>query len=226
MPDFFIGTSGWIYAHWKEAFYPKNLLQKGWLEFYATFFKTVEINATFYGWFKDKTFNNWHDRTPPEFRFVLKAPRLITHVKHLVNVEVDIERFWTSASQLNQKLSLILLQIAPDTPFEIMRLKKTLLAFPDPTKVAVEFRHPQWNCPEVIDLLSEMGVVYCNSDSPRTRLTNLVTSNIAYFRFHGRQQWYAYNYSNQELEEIAIMGKQLANHGVNNIFFFCNCSAI
>ena len=47
-PELRIGTSGFSYAHWRGVFYPMDLPEKRWLEFYAEAFDTVELNVTFY----------------------------------------------------------------------------------------------------------------------------------------------------------------------------------
>ena len=38
------GTSGYAYKEWKGSFYPDDVSQKRFLEYYATRLKTVEIN--------------------------------------------------------------------------------------------------------------------------------------------------------------------------------------
>ena len=43
-----VGTSGWQYRHWRDAFYPRDVPQRRWLEYYAGKFGTVENNGTFY----------------------------------------------------------------------------------------------------------------------------------------------------------------------------------
>ncbi|HDH96210.1 MAG TPA: DUF72 domain-containing protein, partial [Proteobacteria bacterium] len=53
-----IGTSGWSYPHWQGSFYPEELPKSRWFEHYSSVFPTVEVNATFYRRFKDKTFEN------------------------------------------------------------------------------------------------------------------------------------------------------------------------
>src|SRR5437868_1667188 len=59
-----VGCSGWVYNHWKKVFYPKEVPQKGWFEFYAQHFDTVEINNTFYRLPKPETFAAWRQRSP------------------------------------------------------------------------------------------------------------------------------------------------------------------
>jgi len=219
---FFIGTSGWTYDHWRGRFYPENLPQKKWFEFYAHQFSAVEVNATFYRTFKDQTYHNWRQRAPQGFGYVLKAPRLITHRKYLVDVESDIQTFYHSCTLLQEKFEMILLQIAPNLAPDLERLHKALHAFPDPSKVAVEFRRADWYTQETKSLLSELGVTICNVDSPKQRITDTLTSHRAYLRLHGRQHWYSYNYSDDELREIAKLARELSNRGAERVYIFFN----
>lgn len=220
--QFLIGTSGWTYDHWKGLFYPKNLPKRKWFEYYGSFFSTVEVNATFYRSFKDQTYLNWREHAPVHFRYVLKAPRWITHRKYLLDAEQEIEEFSRSAALLEDRLGLILLQVAPGTPYDPDRLKRALLAFGNPNKVAIEFRHKNWFTDEIRDLLCTLGVVFCTADSPKTRLSDWVTSDTAYIRLHGRQRWYSHNYTDQELHEIADLAIQMAEQGAERIYIFFN----
>ncbi len=225
MPDitqYFVGTSGWTYEHWKGNFYPATLSRARWFEHYAAIFTTVEVNATFYRTFKDQTYQNWYRKAPPGFTYVLKAPRPITHYKHLEDVSGEIHAFWRSISLLEDKLGLVLLQVAPDTPYDPDRLQKALLAFPEPTQVAVEFRHDQWFNDEIRGLLSSLGAAFCDADSPRSRLRGWVTSHTAYIRLHGRRHWYSYNYSDAELADISERAKMMSAEGASRVFIFFN----
>ncbi len=220
--QFLIGTSGWTYPDWERVFYPEDWPKSRWLEYYATRFSTVEVNATFYRTFKDQTYRRWHERVPKNFHYVLKAPRVITHHKHLKGTEEEIKNFWRSAALLEDKLGLILLQLAPSTPYDPERLKQALRTFGDPGKVAVEFRHKKWLTDETRELLNEIGSVFCAVDSPKSKLVDWITSEVAYFRLHGREQWYAYDYSLQELREIAILAKRMEKLGAQKIYIFFN----
>jgi uncharacterized protein YecE (DUF72 family) len=80
----FIGTSGYNYPHWwNGAFYPSDLPQKKWLEFYTDYFTTVELNVSFYRLPKKEVFEGWYKRTPKRFLFAVKGNRFITHLKRL-----------------------------------------------------------------------------------------------------------------------------------------------
>ncbi|MBD3287877.1 DUF72 domain-containing protein, partial [candidate division KSB1 bacterium] len=85
-----IGTSGWNYNHWKGVFYPKDLPQKKWLEFYIEKFLSVEINNSFYKLPEKKTLKTWFDTVPDNFLFTFKANRYITHMKKLKDPEKPV----------------------------------------------------------------------------------------------------------------------------------------
>lgn len=221
-PEFFIGTSGWTYDHWKGRFYPNSLPKSHWFDYYASQFSSVEINATFYRTFKDQTYQKWKERAPQGFGYVLKAPRLITHRKFLLDVDELTRAFYHSCALLDDKFELILLQVAPQTPYDLERLRKALLAFPDPDKVAVEFRRQDWYCHEILSLLSDIGTTMCNVDSPRQKITDHLTSDKAYLRLHGRKHWYSYNYSDDELNELADLARDLARRGAKKVYVFFN----
>ena len=221
-PTYYIGTSGWTYDHWKGLFYPEELAKSHWFDYYATQFSSVEVNATFYRSFKDQTYQKWKERAPEGFGYVLKAPRLITHRKFLLDVEELIQAFYRSCTLLEGKFELILLQVAPQTPYDLPRLKAALQAFPAPSKVAVEFRHDEWFNQDTLDMLQSLGAVMCNVDSPKQKLTDYLTTDRAYLRMHGRKRWYSYNYSMDELKEIAHLARQLVERGAKRVYIFFN----
>jgi uncharacterized protein YecE (DUF72 family) len=220
--SYFIGTSGWNYPEWRGCFYPSDLSQSRWLEYYATRFKAVEINATFYRNFKDQTYHNWYARTPDGFRFVLKAPRAITHVKHLHNAAEEIQAFDRSAHLLAEKLGLILLQIAPDTPYDLGRLSSALSVFRQPCKVAIEFRRQNWWTEDVVHLLHNFGTVWVNPDYPGNPLGDRLISDVGYLRLHGRRCWYADPYTAEEIAEIANLAKQMVERKAKAVYIFFN----
>jgi uncharacterized protein YecE (DUF72 family) len=112
-PEFFLGCSGYHYNHWKKIFYPEKLSKTKWLQYYAKYFNTVEINNTFYQFPRESTLKGWYDRTPEHFKFILKANRSITHTRKFHNTEKLTERFYKLADVLHEKLACILFQLPP-----------------------------------------------------------------------------------------------------------------
>jgi len=222
---FYIGTSGWVYPHWKEKFYPEDLPQSKWFEYYSSKFTTVEVNATFYRAFAADTYQKWYEQAPVGFKYVIKAHRLITHRKYLQDVNADIKRCWDSAALLQEKLGLILLQLPPQMPYDLERLEHALSAFPDPSKVAVEFRHKKWLTAETKVLLRKLNVTFCTSDAPDIDLIDWVTSKIGYIRLHGHNLSYTGNYSTPELKNIAKLAENMVKKGAKTIYVFFNNDA-
>lgn len=220
---FQIGTSGWNYASWRFNFYPKDGPQKRWLEYYSQYFDTVELNATFYRFFKEEQFSNWYERVPKNFEYVIKVPQYISHRKQLIDAEDQVKAFCERIHLLKNKLGLILLQLAPRTPYHPERLEEKLLQFGQYTKkLVVEFRNEKWQTDEVLSLLKKYRAIYCNVDSPTMRLQNILTSKIGYIRLHGRRRMYDYNYTQFELEDIAQQARQMHKQGAKTVYVFFN----
>lgn len=220
--QFLIGTSGWNYDDWRGVFYPEKWPKKHWLEYYAAQFLCIEINATFYRFFKDSVYHSWYERTPENFRFILKTPRVITHYPFSKRTENDIQQFWSSAILLKEKLDLVLLQLSPNMPYQPQLLKKILLSFNEPQKIAVEFRDLRWLTDEIKELLTQAGSTFCMTDSPKIKLVNWITSDFAYIRLHGHTQWYNYEYSQQELINISQFVKKIVELKIKKIFILFN----
>lgn len=70
-----IGTSGWVYKHWSESFYPEDLKKADEFAFYAMQFPTVEINATFYRLPSEAMVKGWREKAPENFLFAVKGSR-------------------------------------------------------------------------------------------------------------------------------------------------------
>jgi uncharacterized protein YecE (DUF72 family) len=122
VPEFYIGTSGWSYQHWRDCFY-SAVARKDWLRFYAERFAAVEINGTFYRLQKPKTLKKWFDETPANFKFALKANRYLTHNKKLFDPEDSVSIEKNHADALNGKLAAVLWQLPRSLKKDRDRLK-------------------------------------------------------------------------------------------------------
>jgi uncharacterized protein YecE (DUF72 family) len=71
-------------------------------------------------------------------------------------------------------------------------------------------------------LLRDLGVTFCNADSPIQKLTQVLTSKRAYIRLHGRRNWYSDFYEDDELVEIADTARDLARRGASEVYIFFN----
>lgn len=220
--QYYIGTSGWLYNHWKGVFYPAEISKSNWFNHYIRYFSVVEINATFYRRFKDETFIRWKNSTPADFKFVLKTPRIITHIKKLVDVKKEITDFCRQAMLLEDKLGCLLLQLPPFISYQPGLLNEALELFEKKILVAVEFRNKSWWINESEELLRRHSAIFCNADSPSGQIKDVMTADIAYLRLHGKDNWYSYNYSYKELVDIAGLMKRFFMNGIKTIYVFFN----
>ncbi len=155
------GASGFSYKAWKGIFYPADLPDAEMLSFYAAELPTVEINNTFYRMPKAAVLEGWAEKTPPTFRFVLKASRRITHQLKLEDTKDATDYLFTTAQVLGDRLGAVLFQLPPYLRKDVDRLSGFLATLPDDVRVAMEFRHASWLDDEVYGLLRDRNVALC-----------------------------------------------------------------
>ncbi len=135
-----IGISGWTYPPWRGVFYPKGLPHKQELAFAASQFRTIEINGTFYSLQRPESFATWAEQTPADFVFSVKAPRFLTHMKRLRDIEAPLGNFLGSGLlRLGEKLGPILWQFPANFRFEPERLEAFFHLLPRDTARAAAF---------------------------------------------------------------------------------------
>jgi uncharacterized protein YecE (DUF72 family) len=222
MAGFFVGTSGWNYDPWKADFYRPTSVSTAPENFALDQFSAVEIEASFYHHVTEHTYFKWRHQAGPDFRYTLKIPKTITHQRLMANIELEISAFWNSVCLLGDRLGAILLQVAPDMPLDLGWLRSVLVAFNDPSRVAVEFHAPTWQDEEVRAQLEVLGAAYVNIDTPYKRLKEWVTGRRGYLRLHGRRRWYADSYSTQELADVAALARRMAAHGADEVYIIFN----
>jgi len=194
-----IGTSGWVYPHWRGAFYPPGLPQSRWFSYYASRLDTVEVNNTFYRLPEEATFREWAAQAPPGFVYALKASRYMTHLKKLRDAAEPLQHFLGRARLLGRHLGPILYQLPPNWHQDLERLEDFLQLLPGDVLHAFEFRHPSWYSPEALSLLDRYGAGLCIMDLPGFASPLAATGRLAYIRFHGPQRAYEGSYSESEL---------------------------
>jgi uncharacterized protein YecE (DUF72 family) len=180
-----VGTSGWQYRDWRGRFYPRDLPQRLWLEWYAAAFATVEVNNAFYRLPERHTFENWRERTPDDFVMAVKMSRFLTHIKRLRDPQEPVARFLDHAAGLGDKLGPVLLQLPPTLRADAHLLDAVLAEFPPHVKVAVEPRHESWWIPAVQDTLRRHRAALCWADRLGRPITPLWrTAGWGYLRLH------------------------------------------
>ncbi len=194
-----VGTSGWVYPHWRGVFYPHDLPQREWFAYYARYFDTVEINNTFYRLPSEETFDMWRTQAPAGFVYAVKANRYITHIRRLRDCAEPLERFLARVRRLGTALGPILYQLPPRWKPNLDRLSSFLALLPTGLIHVMEFRDPRWFIPEVFDLLQKHGVGFCIYHMPEQETPLAVTADTVYIRFHGTGVLYGGSYPDENL---------------------------
>lgn len=141
-----IGISGWRYAPWRGAFYPRGLRQADELAFASSRLTSIEINGSFYALQRPGSYRAWAEQTPDGFVFSVKGPRFVTHMKKLADVETPLANFFASGPlALGAKLGPVLWQLPPTLGFDPDRIAAFAALLPRTTTAAAELaaRHDE-----------------------------------------------------------------------------------
>jgi uncharacterized protein YecE (DUF72 family) len=200
-----IGTSGWSYDHWADVLYPAGLPVSKRLAHYVGEFDTVELNASFYRWPKDATFEGWRQRLPEGFTMSVKAHRGLTHYRRLTSPEPWVERFERCWKALGDRREALLVQVHPELERDDDRLEHFLKLMPDWIPVAMELRHRSWDDPAVYRILERHSAAYVVMSGAKVATHPRATADLVYLRMHGPAQnsMYHGSYPDDELQTWA-----------------------
>jgi len=121
------------------VFYPAGLKHDDELAFASRALRTIEINGSFYSLQRPESYARWFDSTPDDFVFSMKAPRYITQIRRLRDVDTPIANFFASGVfRLQHKLGPILWQCPPNFSFDPATFEPFLATLPHDTE------HAQW----------------------------------------------------------------------------------
>lgn len=161
----------WSHAAWQGRHLPHPLPQRERLRAYSTLCNAVEGNTTFYATPSLETVRSWMEQTEPDFRFILKLPRPVTHDRRLVNVEEPVRAFLNVIEPLGTRAHALWVQLPPSFgPADLGALAAFLHRMPREYRYAVEVRHiaffesRRWE-QNLRTLLNELGAEWVNFDS-------------------------------------------------------------
>lgn len=219
-----VGIAGWVYEPWRGEFYPKGMRQADELAYASARLSSIEINSSFYALQKPASWIRWRDGTPDDFLFAVKAPRYITHIKRVRDVDEPIANFLASGLlALGPKLGPILWQLPPNLAYDRDTVESFLELLPHTTTAAVEvasrrdaamtgkdyvetdaerpLRHAieprshSFDTPAFAEQLTRHGVAAVLGDSAgRWPVLDWVTTDFAYARLHGDTELYTSGY--------------------------------
>jgi uncharacterized protein YecE (DUF72 family) len=243
-----VGTSGFSFPDWDGVFYPLGLPPAQRLGFYARYFPALEVNSTYYRIPHPLVMRQMAEKTPPDFEFVIKANRQMTHEAQAA--DAVYRDFLGCLEPLREagRFHGVLAQFpwafrrTPETLRHVLELPERLGG----VRLFVEFRHESWAAEEVFRSLTDHTIGYCSVDEPA--LAGLMpplarrTGDTAYVRLHGRnaRHWwprgqakdegagklrYDYDYRREELQEWLVKIRELAERASKTYVFFNNCHA-
>lgn len=172
-PSLYLGTSSWSSKDWEGVFYPPATAAGDYLAYYATRYRTVEVDATFYRTPSIPMVRRWREVLPEGFLFAAKIPQVITHEKTLVDCREELNEFISAISLLEDRLGPLLFQFpyysrssAMTSRVFLERLRAFLPLLPDGLRFALEIRNKGWLKPELLDLLRTRRVALALIDHP------------------------------------------------------------
>jgi uncharacterized protein YecE (DUF72 family) len=218
----YIGTSGYSYKSWDKTFYGETP-GKLQLEFYASQFPTVEINATFYRLPSEGMVRGWRDRVDEDFVYAVKGSRFITHMKKLANLDGAVDKFFDRIAPMQDRTAVVLWQLPPMLKKDLARLDDFLSMVPRGYRHAVEFRHQSWyEDDEVFDVLRQHRAAHVCLSSGGMPMNLTVTTDCVYVRFHGLEGGAAHDYTRKELKPWADFISKQAEHRRTSYVYFNN----
>ncbi len=192
----FIGTAGWSYQDWKQNFYPPDLPEGKWLQFYAEFFNTVEVNVTYYTHVAQSMVNGWVNKTEhnPDFKFIIKLHQAFTHKRSYSTDDIKQVQSTLDILHRGEKLQGILLQFPYSFPCtedalrHIRKITEDIYA----ESYFLEVRHKSWNGKDIPQLIENENLSLCWIDQPligeTTHWLPNPTTEKLYLRLHGRNE--------------------------------------
>lgn len=217
----FVGCAKWNKQDLKN-FYPKGI--KDELEYYASQFNSIELNATFYQALGNAQFKNWRAKTPKDFKFFPKIPQVISHLKRLNNVKTLIDEFCNSLAEFEEKLGMVFLQMHDNfKPKEFELLERFIIEFPKGIPIAIELRNTEWfstkaEADRVCKLFKKHKItnIIVDTAGRRDLLHMRLTTPIAFIRYVGANHESDYTRLDPWIKRIAKWKKE----GLKELYFF------
>ncbi len=218
----YVGCAKWNKKDLKN-FYPRGI--KDELQYYATQFNSIELNATFYRIFPGTTFDGWYEKTPDNFKFFPKIAQDVSHLRRLGDAAYPyLDRYLEAVVHLKEKLGTIFLQMHDNFgPKNWDRVEQFVKYWPKSLPLAMEFRHTDWFnddkvSEELYYLLQENNItnVLVDTAGRRDIMHMRLTNNEAFIRYVGANHPTDYS----RLEDWVDRLNDWKTKGLKNIHFF------
>lgn len=208
-----VGIGGWTYEPWRGLFFPEKLPKTRELFHASRQVTSIEVNGTFYSTFKPQTFRNWHDETPDDFIFSLKAPRFAVNRRVLAEAGPSIAKFIDSGvGELKAKLGPILWQLPPFKKYDASDIAAFLALLPRQInglalRHVLEVRHESFLCIPFVEQARQVGVAVVLADSLKYPLLADLTADFVYLRLQDAKADIETGYAPGELDEWTALAR-------------------
>lgn len=204
-----IGIGGWTYAPWRGVFYPDKLPQSRELEYATQAMSAIEINATFYGRQKPKSWENWAKVAPDGFQFAIKGSRFCVTRRNLCEGAEGIGNFFAQGfACLGNKLGPILWQFADHRTFDRDDIAGFIDLLPQmldglELRHAIEPRNESFRDEKFFDLCRARNIAVVFEDSAKYPLIDADTADFTYARLQRMNERIVTGYDDAALDDIA-----------------------
>src|SRR4051794_15977585 len=223
-----IGIGGWTYPPWRGVFYPEKLQQSKELEYASSQLGAIEINATFYGRQKPKSWETWEKTVPDGFQFAVKGSRFCVTRSRLSEGAEGIGNFFGQGfSALGPKLGPILWQFAPRRKFD----RDDIAGFIDllPEKLdgimlrhAIEPRDESFRDDRFFELCRARNIAVVFEDSDDYPCIEADTADFAYARLQRMREEVPTGYDDASLDAFAQRAREWQKDGRDVYIFMIN----
>lgn len=211
--QYYVGCSGWSYTSWEGPFYSSGTENHRWLNYYSHVFDYVEIDSSFYRAPSKQMVNNWAMKTPKNFKFTAKFPKVITHDKRLKEVDEELEHFFDVMGPLENKMLALLIQLPPS--FQIHKglenLRELVPQLDNRFRYAIEERHPSWFQDLSYSFFANNDICLVWSQLAELQTPPVITTDFVYMRFIGDRSIQEKDFGRIQIDRIAEMQKWANN---------------
>jgi uncharacterized protein YecE (DUF72 family) len=219
-----IGIGGWTYPPWRGSFYPEKLPQKSELEYASRALSVIEINATFYGRQKPKSWESWEKVVPEGFQFAIKGSRYCVSRSKLAESAESIANFFGQGFEaLGPKLGPILWQFAPFKRFDRDDIAAFIDLLPEklggtPLRHSIEPRHKSFEDETFFELCRARNIAVVLDDSDDYPTIEADTTDFAYARLQRMSEDVPTGYDAAALDAFADQARKWQQRGDAYIF--------
>jgi uncharacterized protein YecE (DUF72 family) len=223
-----IGIGGWTYPPWRGVFYPPGLPQSKELEFASRQFGAIEINATFYGRQKPKSWEAWEKTVPEGFQFAVKGSRFCVMRSRLCEGAEGIGNFLTQGfTALGPKLGPILWQFAGRRQFDRDDIAGFIDLLPEQLdglelRHAIEPRHESFRDERFFELCRARNIAVVFEDSEEYPCIEADTADFAYARLQRMREDIPTGYDAAALDAFAERARHWHKDGRDTYIFMIN----